>query len=167
MTSPAEAKRIHVGIGELAASKDKNTVLVAYGLGSCVGISAFDAQAGVAAMVHVLLPASEGKPGDAREPARFADLGVAALLARCQELGALKVRLIIKIAGGASVLGVSNGEKFKIGERNAEAVKEHLKRQGLRASVEDLGGTKGRTLELHVAGGKTFVRTATSPLVEL
>ena len=30
-----------------------------------------------------------------------------------------------------------------------------------------LGGTKGRTFELHVAGGKTFVRTAASTPVEL
>ncbi|MFN0148931.1 MAG: chemotaxis protein CheD [Dehalococcoidia bacterium] len=168
MTIAADpTQRVHVGIGALALSKDKNTVLVAYGLGSCIGISVFDPAAGVGGMVHVLLPSSDGKAPDPREPARFADIGVPALVARCLEQGALKARLVVKIAGGASVLGASNGEKFKIGARNAEAVKEHLKAQGLRLSVEDLGGTKGRTLELHIAGGKTFVRTATSQAVEI
>lgn len=166
-TQALAQQRIAVGIGQLAISKDPNAVLVAYGLGSCIGISAFDPHAGVGAMVHVLLPASDGKLPDPKEPARFADVGIPALLARCIELGALKARLIVKIAGGASVLGTANSEKFKIGERNAEAVREHLKRNGLRASVEDLGGTKGRTFELHLTGGKTFVRTAASQLLEL
>lgn len=65
------------------------------------------------------------------------------------------------------MLGPGNAEKFKIGERNADAIKERLKLHGLRAAREDLGGTRGRTLELQVASGKTFVRTAASPAIEL
>jgi chemotaxis protein CheD len=75
--------------------------------------------------------------------------------------------LIIKVAGGAAVLGPANAEKFKIGERNAEAITDRLKRHGLRPVALDLGGTKGRTLEMHPATGKTFVRTAASPAIEL
>ncbi|MEO9256112.1 MAG: chemotaxis protein CheD, partial [Tepidiformaceae bacterium] len=70
-------------------------------------------------------------------------------------------------AGGASVLGMANGEKFKIGERNAEAIKERLKRHGLTPVASDLGGAKGRTLEVHPSSGKTFVRTAASAAIEL
>jgi chemotaxis protein CheD len=65
------------------------------------------------------------------------------------------------------VLGPANAEKFKIGERNAEAIKERLKLHGLRPAAADLGGIKGRTLEIQIASGKTFVRTAASPAVEL
>jgi chemotaxis protein CheD len=168
MTAPAsDARRISVGIGQLATSKDAAEVLIAYGLGSCVGVSCFDPQARVGGLAHILLPSSEGKRNEKGEPARFADTGLDALLARMSALGASPRRLIVKLAGGAAVLGPSNAEKFKIGERNAEAIRERLKHHGITASAIDLGGTKGRTLEVHINTGKTFVRTAASPANEL
>lgn len=168
MTAPtSDAKRISVGIGQLAISKDPGELLVAYGLGSCIGVSCFDPQSRVAGMAHILLPSSEGKQPDAREPVRFADTGIDLLLARLTESGAVTRRLVVKLAGGAAVLGPANAEKFKIGERNADAIKERLKRHGLTPAAADIGGAKGRTLELHPATGKTFVRTAASPANEL
>lgn len=166
-TTTAEARRISVGIGQLALSRDPHDILVAYGLGSCVGISCWDPEAKVAALAHILLPSSEGKRVDDREPARFADSGIDLLLQRLAEAGAAKRRLIVKVAGGAAVLGAANAEKFKIGVRNAEAITERLKHHGIRVAAADLGGTKGRTMELHVATGKTFVRTAALPASEL
>jgi chemotaxis protein CheD len=168
MTSAiSDQRRVSVGIGQLAISRDPKEILVAYGLGSCIGVSVYDPTTRVAGMVHVLLPASDGKVADAREPARFADTGIDTLMRKITEAGGFPRRLVVKIAGGASVLGPSNAEKFKIGERNADAVKERLKRHGVSPAALDLGGVKGRTLELHPASGKTFVRTAASPAVEL
>lgn len=164
---PEEARRVAVGIGQVAVTKDRSSVLVAYGLGSCVGVSIFDPTARVAGMVHVLLPAAEGKASAATEPGRYADTGLDALLAQMAKLGALRARLIVKVAGGASVLGAANAEKFKIGERNAEAIKERLRHHGLRLAAEDLGGVRGRTMELHSATGRTFIRTAASAPNEL
>lgn len=164
---PPDARRVSVGIGQLAISKDPGEVLVAYGLGSCIGISCYDPQARVAGLVHILLPNSEGKRSEDREPARFADTGIDLLMSRITASGAVVRRLVVKVAGGAAVLGPANAEKFKIGERNAEAIKERLKRHGLTPAGMDLGGTKGRTLEMHPATGKTFVRTAASPAIEL
>jgi chemotaxis protein CheD len=156
-----------VGIGQLAVSKDPHELLIAYGLGSCIGVSCYDPQAKVAGLAHILLPSSEGKRSDEKEPARVADTGIDLLVKRLTESGALPRRLVVKIAGGAAVLGPANAEKFKIGVRNAEAIKERLKRHGLSPAATDIGGTRGRTLELHPATGKTFVRTAASPANEL
>jgi chemotaxis protein CheD len=168
MTAPApDARRISVGIGQLAISKDPAEILVAYGLGSCIGVSCYDPQSRVSGLAHILLPSSDGKRAEDREPARFADTGIDLLMTRMAASGAVVRRLVVKIAGGAAVLGPANAEKFKIGERNAEAIKERLKRHGLTPTTTDLGGTKGRTLELHPASGKTFVRTAASPANEL
>ncbi len=164
---PGELTRISVGIGQLAVSGDPADILIAYGLGSCVGVSAVDLEARVGGLVHVLLPASEGQSPDGTEPARFADQGIDALIQRLAELGATKRRLQLKVAGGASVLGRANGERFKIGERNAEAVRERLRLHGLVPAATDLGGVRGRTIEVHVASGRTFVRTAASLAVEL
>ena len=162
-----DARRISVGIGQLAISKDPAEILVAYGLGSCIGVSCYDPQSRVSGLAHILLPSSDGKRAEDREPARFADTGIDLLMTRMAASGAVVRRLVVKIAGGAAVLGPANAEKFKIGERNAEAIKERLKRHGLTPTTTDLGGTKGRTLELHPASGKTFVRTAASPANEL
>lgn len=162
-----EQKRVSVGIGQMAVSKDPTEVLVAYGLGSCIGVTVWDPQVRVAGLVHVLLPDSEGRRSDAREPARFADTGIDALIERVVAAGAVPRRLVVKVAGGAAVLGPANAEKFKIGERNAEAIHRRLKRHGLCPAATESGGVKGRTLEMHVATGKTFVRTAASPASEL
>lgn len=168
MSSPAAVEtRISVGIGQLAVSRDPGVILVAYGLGSCIGVSAYDPGSGVVGMVHVLLPDSEGRVPEKGEPARYADTAIPSLVQAMSGLGANVSRLVLKLAGGASVLGQANAQKFKIGERNAEAIKEQLKRNALRCCAETLGGTKGRTLELHAATGKTYVRTAASPAVEL
>jgi chemotaxis protein CheD len=164
---PSEARRVSVGIGQLAISRDPKEVLVAYGLGSCIGISCYDPQSRVSGLAHVLLPSSDGKRVEEREPARFADTGIDLLLRRLAEAGASPRRLIIKVAGGAAVLGPANAEKFKIGERNAEAIRERLKHHGISPAATDVGGAKGRTLEVHVGTGKTFVRTAASPANEL
>ncbi len=168
MTAPAhDARRISVGIGQLAVTRDPNDLLIAYGLGSCIGISCYDPQMKVSGLAHILLPSSEGKIANPSEPARFADTGVDLLIARLVEAGAIVRRLVVKIVGGAAVLGPANAEKFKIGERNAEAIKERLKRHGVIVAAMELGGTQGRTLELHPATGKTFVRKAASPANEL
>ncbi len=58
---PSEARRVSVGIGQLAISRDPKEVLVAYGLGSCIGISCYDPQSRVSGLAHVLLPSSDGK----------------------------------------------------------------------------------------------------------
>ncbi|MCZ2108996.1 MAG: chemotaxis protein CheD [Dehalococcoidia bacterium] len=162
-----EQKRVSVGIGQLVVSKDAREILVAYGLGSCIGVTVWDPQAQVGGLVHVLLPDSEGRRVEDKEPARFADTGIDMLVAKVTEAGGSVRRLTVKIAGGAAVLGPANAEKFKIGERNAEAIRERLKKHGLRPDAADTGGAKGRTLEMHMATGKTYVRTAASPASEL
>jgi len=159
--------RVAVGIGQLAISSGSDEILVAYGLGSCIGMSVYDPRTGLVGLVHVLLPSCGGKPADRSEPGRFADTGVDALFARMTEAGASTRRLVIKLAGGASVLGTDNTGKFKIGQRNADAIQERLKQYGLAPVALDIGGTQGRTLEVHSATGKTFVRTAASPATEL
>lgn len=160
-------RRVSVGIGQLAISADPGEALVAYGLGSCVGMVAYDPFSRVAGLAHVLLPASDGRRPEAREPARFADSGVERLLELMREAGALRSRMKVKIAGGAAVLGQANAEKFKIGDRNVEAILDQLRRFDLCLVAQDVGGTQGRTLELHVATGRSFVRLAAAAAKEL
>ncbi|HEY8491245.1 MAG TPA: chemotaxis protein CheD [Dehalococcoidia bacterium] len=150
---------IAVGIGELHLTDDPSTFLVAHGLGSCVGVTAYDPARRLAALLHVMLPSSAEarNPGP---PAKYADTGIPLMLELLRERGADVRRLQIKAAGGSCILvSPAFGDKFRIGERNIAAVQETLERLGLRLAGQELGGQHGRTLELHTDTGLVTVRT--------
>ncbi|MDO8690644.1 MAG: chemotaxis protein CheD [Dehalococcoidia bacterium] len=108
-------KTLAVGMGEICTARDPLVVLAAYGLGSCVGVSVYDPVAKVGGLAHVMLPSSR-EVSLQKLSYRFADVAVPALLEQVQKLGAIRKRLICKIAGGArmfAMLGSSDG--FKIG----------------------------------------------------
>lgn len=159
---------VPVGIGELRASKNTHDVLIAYGLGSCVGVSVYDPDTGVAGLAHVMLPNS-AEALSQRPLGKFADLAVPMLLEEVIKLGGRPRRLMGKIAGGAQMLvgtGFSqNG--FNIGERNIQAVKVALERHGITLVKAETGGNRGRTMALHVATGKTTVRVIGEKVIEL
>jgi chemotaxis protein CheD len=146
-----------VGLGQLAASGEKGAVLSALGLGSCIGLAAYDPVARVAGLVHVMLPDSAiaSHPGP---PGKYADTAVPALLAALERLGADKGRLVCKMAGGAQMFA-SGGGLLNIGARNAIAVRAALTGAGLRLKAVDTGGNSGRTLEVAVATGDVRVRS--------
>jgi chemotaxis protein CheD len=109
---------IVVGIADCQTSKDRNATLIAYALGSCVGVGVFDPANSVAGLLHILLPESSlDAEKAARNPCMFADTGVVQLLNRCQELGAAKSRLRVWLAGGSSVMDARG--VFNIGKRKS------------------------------------------------
>ncbi|MHB1415591.1 MAG: chemotaxis protein CheD, partial [Chloroflexota bacterium] len=134
-------------------------VLVAYGLGSCVGVTAFDPVARVAGMAHVVLPAS-GEASVNGSGAKFADKAVPALVGQLESRGAKRHRLIFKLAGGSQVLKIAGlDDRMRVGERNIAAVKSTLAGLGLIARAEDLGGNRGRTMHFYTDTGRVTVRT--------
>ena len=155
-----------VGLGELQVSKDPNVVLSCLGLGSCVAVSAYDAVARVAGLVHIVLPSSDGR--DTSLPGKFADTAIPALLDEMSKLGALKSRLLVRIAGGAQMsLTQHSNAIFKTGERNVEATKEIAEKYGLKISAEEVGGHAGRTLRLYIESGRVTVTRAGSQTQDL
>lgn len=167
MTAAASrSTRQAVGIGQLAVSNDPHVVLVAYGLGSCVGIAVYDASTSLAGLAHVLLPDSGGHPVDPMEPARYGDTAVASLLEAMTSAGAIGRRLTVKLAGGASVLVNPAASASGVGERNAQAIRQEFRKRGIPVAAEALGGSRGRTLELHPATGRAYIRLAASAAFE-
>ena len=156
-----------VGIGQIVASADPGVVISALGLGSCIGLVLADAHAGVAGMAHVMLPAS--RPGASGPPGKFADTAVPALLDQVLRLGADRVRLQAKIAGGAQMFGggAAAASMMNIGERNATAVREALKAIGMRVRAADTGGNAGRSMQVSVSGGAVTVRAVGGEPIDL
>lgn len=122
-------------------------------LGSCIGVAIYDRVAAVGGMAHVMLPSSEGCHGDR---GKFADTAVDCLLDDAVKAGCQKSRLAAKLAGGASMFGptMDNG----LGERNVRAVRERLAKHAIRIVAEDVGGQKGRKMQLDPASGEVQVQ---------
>ena len=156
---------IKVGLGVLAVTDEKGKGLSALGLGSCIGVAAYDPKVRVAGMVHVMLPDAgiSSAPGPA---GKYANTAIPALLDAMQRLGAAPNRLIIKIAGGAQMFA-SGGGNLNIGARNAVAVRAALAAAKLTIRAADTGGNAGRTLELWVDDGRTTVRAAGKAAFEI
>jgi chemotaxis protein CheD len=154
-----------VRMGELTASRTSGDVLVSLGLGSCIALALLDRRLGIAGLAHIVLPDSGGRAGGGGAH-RFADRAVPALIARLVGLGARRGRLEAVVVGGASMFAVG-GPSLEVGQRNAAAVRELLRRERIPVVREAIGGSRGRTVRVDVAGGGVTVREAGGQDTEL
>lgn len=150
--------RTRVDVGALAVSNRADEWLVAYALGSCVGVAVHDASRGVGGLAHVQLPDSRkhAAPG-MNGPWAFADKALPELFQRCYALGARKEHMKVVVAGGASILDPKNF--FEIGRKNCLMVKKLLWQNGVFLAAERLGGSEWRTLSVQVRAGTVVVKT--------
>ncbi len=145
-------RKVVVGVGSLAASNDRATVLSTYSLGSCLGITLYDPVARAGGLLHAMLPDSSINSEKAQQqPAMFVDTGLRMLFRSLYKLGAEKHRMQICAAGGAKLM--DEGGFFKIGERNLEAFQGLLRQHQLCVHAQQLGGWLSRTLHLHIQTG--------------
>ena len=152
---------ITVGISDLNIAKSPD-VLVTYALGSCVGICLYDANAKVAGLSHIMLPSAAQAPNVADQPMKFADTAIELLIRKMESVGARRVLLKAKIAGGAQMFaGMSNSTIANIGLRNTQAVKLELLRQRISIIAEDTGKNYGRTLLFYAENGTMLIKSAT------
>jgi chemotaxis protein CheD len=152
-----------VGLGEIFLARDTGT-LVAYGLGSCVGVCIYDPGSKTAGMAHVMLPENTSKKEHAGMPGRYADSAIEILVEMMIAEGAVPGRMEVRIGGGAQMLSAPGlSDKFNIGSRNVESVKAELTRMQLTLKGEDTGGQSGRTLTMDAATGTVTVKSLGAP----
>lgn len=147
-----------IGISDLNVCTPPD-VLVTYALGSCVGICLMDSVAGVGGLSHIMLPDSKQVTNGAAMPMRYADTAIPMLVNKMTMLGANRSRLKAKIAGGA-VMFATTSDRFNIGERNIQAVKAALRKEGIPIVAEDTGLDYGRTVFFYPETGIMEVRAA-------
>ncbi|MFA7330161.1 MAG: chemotaxis protein CheD [Candidatus Delongbacteria bacterium] len=150
---------LYAGIGELVVSKSAQDELKTMALGSCVGVILLDPVNRIAGLVHVALPEASINPERAqRKPGSFADTAIPALLAEVRRLGWNgQSRVIIKLAGGATILDANN--TFNIGKRNLLAVRKALWEHRLAPLAEETGDSISRTVVVSIATGKVRIST--------
>jgi chemotaxis protein CheD len=151
---------ITVGMADLRATSDPDARLVTYALGSCLGVAVHDPVARVGGLLHVMLPLSELDAAKARgNPAMFVDTGVPALFKACYALGAVKARMVVKVAGGASSAAPGDPDQFQIGKRNLLMLRKLLWKNGVLLHGEAVGGHQvSRTMSLGIGDGHVSLK---------
>jgi len=162
-------KRHVVGIGEFAVSDRPGDLVVTHALGSCIAVCLWDPQAGVAGLIHFLLPEARiNLQRAADQPAAFADTGIPLVFQAAYKLGAVKARLRVRLVGGAEIAGdTTGGGTFNIGRRNLLAAKNVLWRNGVLIEKEEVGGRIVRTVHMTVNDGRVQVSTGRDVVVTL
>ncbi len=147
-----------VSISAMEYSRSPADVLVTYSLGSCIGVTAYDPQTRVGAMIHCLLPHAGVSPDKAAQnPFMFVSSGVVEMIKTLLKIGASRERLIIKAAGGAKMMRVNN--MFDVGARNAETLLKLLQHNRMRLAGQDFGGSIPRTMSLQMETGKVLIKS--------
>jgi chemotaxis protein CheD len=152
------SKLIKVGMADLQSSLHP-CVITTLGLGSCVGIALYDPIRKVVGLAHIMLPSSQQARNNSNK-AKFADTAIVKLIEDMVSIGAIKSRIIAKLAGGAQMFSFNDAsEMLRIGARNVVASKEILHQLKIPIISEDTGGNHGRTIEIHSEDGKLMIKT--------
>ena len=146
-----------VRMGELAVSRSQGDVLVALGLGSCIGVVLIDRAKSIAGLAHVMLPDSSSSPSAAR--LKFADHAVPELIRKVVALGSSPIHLQAFLVGGAKMFSFG-GSSLDVGARNEEATLAQLEKHRIRVAGKVTAGTTGRTVRVHVDGCRVFCKAA-------
>ena len=154
-------KKLVVGIADMKMAREEG-MLITYALGSCLGICLYDPLIRLAALVHVMLPLN--MEANRRSPLKYADTGIRETLRQMEGQGAMRSRIVAKMAGGARMFDVpGSGNLGNIGQRNIESAHLVLRREVVRLLREDVGGTTARTLLFDTESGQACVRSYGKP----
>lgn len=149
---------IKVGMADLKTCKAPDG-LITLGLGSCVGIALRDPVTQIGGLAHIMLPDSTAMRGNNSTIEKFADTGIVELVRQLELMGAVRSRLVAKIAGGATMFQVqSRNDMMKIGERNVQATIAKLKELNIKLLAQDTGENFGRTVTFYPETGEFHIR---------
>lgn len=140
-------------------SNKPDDTLITYALGSCLGIAIYDEVARVGGLLHVMLPVSSVNPAKAaNNPLMFVDTGVPELFKACYKAGAKKERIVVKVAGGASLQNNEDTDQFQIGKRNFIMLRKLLWKNNVLIKSFDVGENYSRTMSLDMATGNVILK---------
>ncbi len=157
---------IKVGMADLKVCISPNAVTT-LGLGSCVGVAIRDPQTKVGGLAHVMLPDSKAVNNNGNI-AKFADTAIVELVKQMEKAGAVRRRMVAKIAGGAQMFQLqARSDLMRVGDRNVEACKKMLKDLGISLLAQDTGADYGRTVEFFPETGDYVIKSVGKPVKKI
>ena len=165
--SHAVAMMTAVNLSEMKISCNPVETLVAFSIGTGIGVAVFDPGCGVGGILNFMLPDSTLATGvdPAKVPLMFADTGVPFFVQALLEQGIRPDRVKLVAAGGAHVMDQTG--MFNIGQKNYAALKNNLANYNLTIDHKLIGGTISRTLSLEIGTGASCIRTFGQPEVKV
>lgn len=149
-------KQLVVGIADMKICR-LSGIIITYALGSCIGVCLYDPVIRLAGMVHIMLPNNLDGKGNLF---KYADTGIRETIRKMEVFGAVRGRMISKIAGGAKMFDIQGGGSIgNIGQRNIVSVKNILKEERIRLVAEDVGSNYARTLSFDASNGQGKIRS--------
>jgi len=157
-----------IRVADWAVDAGEDVALVTLGLGSCVALVLYDAQAHAGGLAHLLLP-SPSMARDRSNPGRFAETVLPLLLGRMAAAGAERERITARLVGGASMFGATASAPGPIamGERNVVAARQVLAAAQVPVVAEDVLKNYGRSVYFFLDDGRVEVRTVARGTVVL
>ncbi len=146
---------IVVNISDMKVTNRARDVLVTHALGSCLGLAAYDPVAGVAGLIHCLLPLARDGKAPGKNPFMYVNTGVPQMIRAMYGRGATRENLVLKAGGCGRMMHISN--QFDTGASNFAALKKLLQVNEMRLSAEDVGGTIPRTMRLFADTGRIVI----------
>jgi chemotaxis protein CheD len=125
-------------------------------LGSCVSACIRDPVSGVGGMNHFMLPVpkGEGRSDSWGESARYGSYAMEMLINETLKRGGLKMRLEVKIFGGAKIFD----GRMDVGAGNVSWVIDYIAREGLNLVNSDVGDVYPRKLYYFTQTGKILMK---------
>lgn len=154
------SEMIKVGMADLKICKAPDS-LTTLGLGSCIGACIYDPGTKIAGMVHFMLPDSTRIKCN-QNIAKFGDTGIVELVRQMEAAGAVRRRMVAKIAGGAKMFALassSNLTSLNVGDNNIESARTNLKALGIKIIAEDVALNYGRTIEFYPEDGRLLIKS--------
>lgn len=158
-----DAPYVFVSVADLRHADVSNAIISTLGLGSCLGVTAYDPVKKIGAMLHAMLPDSRKHRRDETSTAMYLDTGVPALIETAVRLGTSIAALEFKVFGGAQIL--QSNDYFSIGHQNVEMMQQLAAQYRLRVKAWDVGGQSNRSIELHLHHGRVRLRMPSQPEV--
>jgi HD-like signal output (HDOD) protein/chemotaxis receptor (MCP) glutamine deamidase CheD len=148
--------------GSFVVSKKQPITLDAY-LGSCVGVTLWDSEAGTGGLHHLLLPEPvEG--GTPWQPEKYARTGLPLFIQALCDQGAEKQRLKAVMAGGGLIGPASCLDlELDIGGRTAEITSHILGKEGIPILHRETGGYFTCLMSLDLDSGETSITPVMNP----
>ncbi|KPC55104.1 chemotaxis protein CheD [Amantichitinum ursilacus] len=130
-------------------------------LGSCLAMTVWHPGQRVGGLCHFLLPTSgrARQPGQLLNP-RYGDDAMDALLSYMQDARLPAREFEYKLFGGGSFMSLPRRNNTPVGVKNIAGARGWLQRQGLSATVEDVGGEESRRIVLDLDTGAVWVHYA-------
>jgi chemotaxis protein CheD len=153
-TSDQQVCQVKIGEYEVTVSGER---LVAYGLGSCLGVALFEEREAIAGLIHIKRPTAPS--GTTRPKAAFADTGIKMLFDEMQSHGATVCHTKATLVGGIDTGGAASAVNMGVGQKNIKQAKQTLDTLGITVSDTAVGGEEAMSIHFDGASGEATIET--------